>query len=206
MGATRERARPTRLCLSLRRGPPDLHALLSTGVRQPRTSQTQTIQIFFHCPPSHPSSFVSFSHPLARQQIHASGHSGATISREMVLNGSSGSGTALANGAAGPSRTVLVTGGAGYIGSHAVLQLLAAGFRAVVVDSLENSSELAVSRVAALAGDHAKNLSFHKVITPPLAMLLLPSLPLGTLQHFSSPVDCGGIDLASRSTCPLRFF
>ncbi|KAI4996011.1 hypothetical protein ZWY2020_040513 [Hordeum vulgare] len=45
-----------------------------------------------------------------------------------------------------PTRTVLVTGGAGYIGSHAVLQLLAAGFRAVVVDSLENSSELAARR------------------------------------------------------------
>lgn len=60
-------------------------------------------------------------------------------------------------------KTVLVTGGAGYIGSHAVLQLLAAGFRAVVVDSLGNSSELAVRRVAALAGEHARNLSFHKV-------------------------------------------
>jgi UDP-glucose 4-epimerase len=60
-------------------------------------------------------------------------------------------------------RTVLVTGGAGYIGSHAVLQLLLAGFRAVVVDNLNNSSELAVRRVAALAGDHSRNLSFHKV-------------------------------------------
>ncbi|KAG8056367.1 hypothetical protein GUJ93_ZPchr0002g25816 [Zizania palustris] len=67
-----------------------------------------------------------------------------------------------AAGAAGPSRTVLVTGGAGYIGSHTVLQLLAAGFRVVVVDSLGNSSELAVRRVAALAGDRAHNLSFHK--------------------------------------------
>jgi nucleoside-diphosphate-sugar epimerase len=52
-------------------------------------------------------------------------------------------------------KTVLVTGGAGYIGSHAVLQLLLAGFRAVVVDNLHNSTEL--------AGDHARNLSFHKV-------------------------------------------
>jgi NAD(P)-dependent dehydrogenase (short-subunit alcohol dehydrogenase family) len=56
-----------------------------------------------------------------------------------------------------------VTGGAGYIGSHAVLQLLLAGFRAVVVDNLHNSTDLALRRVAALAGDHARNLSFHKV-------------------------------------------
>jgi len=71
--------------------------------------------------------------------------------------------TAPAAAAAAAGRTVLVTGGAGYIGSHAVLQLLLAGFRAVVVDNLNNSSELAVRRVAALAGDHSRNLSFHKV-------------------------------------------
>ena len=68
---------------------------------------------------------------------------------------------------ANAGRTVLVTGGAGYIGSHAVLQLLLAGFRAVVVDNLNNSSELAVRRVAALAGDHSRNRSFHKVTTRP---------------------------------------
>ncbi|KAH7682148.1 UDP-glucose 4-epimerase protein [Dioscorea alata] len=59
--------------------------------------------------------------------------------------------------------TILVTGGAGYIGSHTVLQLLLGGFRAVVLDNLDNSSDLAINRVADLAGDFGKNLAFHKV-------------------------------------------
>ncbi|MQL75503.1 hypothetical protein Taro_007890, partial [Colocasia esculenta] len=61
------------------------------------------------------------------------------------------------------AKNVLVTGGAGYIGSHTVLQLLLGGYRAVVVDNLENSSEIAIRRVAELAGDFGKNLVFHKI-------------------------------------------
>ncbi len=56
--------------------------------------------------------------------------------------------------------TVLVTGGAGYIGSHTCVQLLEAGRRVVVVDNLVNSSETAIDRVRELAdGD----LVFHRV-------------------------------------------
>jgi UDP-glucose 4-epimerase len=65
-----------------------------------------------------------------------------------------------------------------------VLQLLAAGFRAVVVDSLQNSSELAVRRVAALAGDHAANLSFHKV-TPAGPFPLCPYQCSSSALHTS---------------------
>ncbi|KAJ8505979.1 hypothetical protein OPV22_006865 [Ensete ventricosum] len=61
------------------------------------------------------------------------------------------------------SRRVLVTGGAGYIGSHTVLQLLLEGFTVVVVDNLDNSSEVAVQRVAELAGDRRRNLTFHRI-------------------------------------------
>ncbi|XP_066367411.1 UDP-glucose 4-epimerase 1-like isoform X2 [Miscanthus floridulus] len=62
-------------------------------------------------------------------------------------------------------RTILVTGGAGYIGSHTVLQLLQQGFRVVVVDNLDNASEVALVRVAELAGHNgANNLVFHKLV------------------------------------------
>ena len=54
-------------------------------------------------------------------------------------------------GAPGLGR-VLVTGGAGYIGSHTTLELLNAGADVVVVDNLCNSCVDALKRVAELAG------------------------------------------------------
>lgn len=50
------------------------------------------------------------------------------------------------------TKRILVTGGAGYIGSHTCLELLAAGFEVVALDNLSNSSRVAVERVAELAG------------------------------------------------------
>ncbi|WP_300628413.1 UDP-glucose 4-epimerase GalE [uncultured Adlercreutzia sp.] len=47
---------------------------------------------------------------------------------------------------------VLVTGGAGFIGSHTVVELLERGYRVVIVDDLSNSSREAVRRVGAIAG------------------------------------------------------
>lgn len=61
------------------------------------------------------------------------------------------------------AKTILITGGAGYIGSHTVLQLLLGGFRAVVVDNLDNSSEIAIHRVKELAAEFGDNLVFHKL-------------------------------------------
>jgi len=48
--------------------------------------------------------------------------------------------------------TVLVTGGAGYIGSHTLVQLLEAGHEAVVVDNFCNSHAASLSRVQEIAG------------------------------------------------------
>ena len=47
---------------------------------------------------------------------------------------------------------ILVTGGAGYIGSHTCVELINAGYDVVVIDNLANSSEKSLDRVAALTG------------------------------------------------------
>ena len=58
---------------------------------------------------------------------------------------------------------VLVTGGAGFIGSHTVVQLLEGGYQVVIVDDLSNSSAVAVDRVKTIVGDEAaKNLTFYE--------------------------------------------
>jgi UDP-glucose 4-epimerase len=49
-------------------------------------------------------------------------------------------------------KSILVTGGAGYIGSHTVLLLLEAGHQVVVLDNLSNSSRESLNRVERLAG------------------------------------------------------
>ena len=54
---------------------------------------------------------------------------------------------------------ILVTGGAGYIGSHTVVELQNAGYDVVVLDNLSNSSEKSLQRVEAITG---KKVPFYK--------------------------------------------
>ncbi len=55
---------------------------------------------------------------------------------------------------------VLVTGGAGFIGSHTVVELLERGYRVVVVDNLSNASPVAIDRIKQIVGAAAERLTF----------------------------------------------
>ena len=56
--------------------------------------------------------------------------------------------------------TILLTGGAGYIGSHICVELANAGYNTVILDNLSNSSEESIRRVEKITG---KQVAFYKV-------------------------------------------
>jgi len=82
------------------------------------------------------------------------------------------------------NQTVLVTGGAGYIGSHACVELLQAGFKVVAVDNLSNSKPESLSRVQQITG---KSLSFYQTDIrdkPALTEIFAKESP-STVIHFA---------------------
>jgi UDP-glucose 4-epimerase len=96
--------------------------------------------------------------------------------------------------------TILVTGGAGYIGSHTCLELLQAGYEVAVVDNLTNSKEEALKRVQKLAG---KSLAFHQVDLLNKAALnaVFQSINIGAVIHFA------GLKAVGESVAqPLRYY
>ena len=56
-------------------------------------------------------------------------------------------------------KTILVTGGAGYIGSHTTIELIEAGYDVVIVDNLYNSKTEAVRREEQIVG---RKIKFYK--------------------------------------------
>ncbi|KVC78499.1 UDP-glucose 4-epimerase GalE [Burkholderia ubonensis] len=81
--------------------------------------------------------------------------------------------------------TILVTGGAGYIGSHTAVELLDHGYDVVIVDNLVNSKVESVRRVAQITG---KTPAFHQVDVCDEAVLgkVFDAHPITGVIHFAA--------------------
>ena len=81
-------------------------------------------------------------------------------------------------------KTILVTGGAGYIGSHTCVELLAAGYEVIVADNLCNSSQESLKRVERIA---QKTLIFHQADTRDRAAMkqIFSSHKIDAVIHFA---------------------
>jgi UDP-glucose 4-epimerase len=95
---------------------------------------------------------------------------------------------------------ILVTGGAGYIGSHTCVELLQAGHEVTVVDNLSNSREESLARVQQIAG---RSLTFHCVDLLDRAGLdrVLAGAGIDAVIHFA------GLKAVGESVAqPLRYY
>ncbi|MCG8568045.1 MAG: UDP-glucose 4-epimerase GalE [Desulfobacterales bacterium] len=95
---------------------------------------------------------------------------------------------------------ILVTGGAGYIGSHTCVELLNAGYQVVVLDNLSNSSEIALDRVREITG---KELTFIQadLMDKPALDTLFDTHPIDAVIHFA------GLKAVGESVAqPLRYY
>ena len=97
-------------------------------------------------------------------------------------------------------RTILVTGGAGFIGSHTVVELLQAGHRVVIVDNLCNSSPEVLARIQAITGQRPE---FEQVDLrdQPALQKVFDRQPIEAVIHFA------GLKAVGESTeLPLEYY
>ncbi len=95
---------------------------------------------------------------------------------------------------------ILVTGGAGYIGSHTCLELLNSGYDVIVVDNLSNSKQASLDRVQELTG---KNITFYQVDILDREALsnVFSRYPIQAVIHFA------GLKAPGESvTIPLQYY
>lgn len=95
---------------------------------------------------------------------------------------------------------ILVTGGAGYIGSHTCIELLNAGYEIIVVDNLINSSSESLRRVKELTG---KVFEFY-----PINLLHRQDLEsVFRLHHIDAVIHLAGLKAVGESvSLPLRYY
>lgn len=80
--------------------------------------------------------------------------------------------------------TILVTGGAGYIGSHTVLELLSANQDVIVIDNLSNSSEESLNRVKSITGKSA-TFYFGDIFDSELLTSIFSNHQIQSVIHFA---------------------
>lgn len=83
--------------------------------------------------------------------------------------------------------TILVTGGAGFIGSHTCVELLDKGYNVVIVDDLSNSSPVAVDRIREITGVMDDQLVFVEANILDRAALedIFSTYPIDAIIHFA---------------------
>lgn len=98
----------------------------------------------------------------------------------------------MVNGLLSPGmKKVIVTGGAGFIGSHTVVELASAGYEPVIVDDLRNSEERVLDGIAAILG---RRPSFHRVDcndSTAISALLAQEAPAHGVIHFAADKAVG---------------
>ncbi len=79
---------------------------------------------------------------------------------------------------------ILVTGGAGYIGSHTCVELQNAGYDVVVLDNLSNSSKESLARVSAITG---KPVTFYEgdILDREILGKVFKEQPIDSCIHFA---------------------
>ena len=96
--------------------------------------------------------------------------------------------------------SVLVTGGAGYIGSHTCVELLQAGYDVVIADNLSNSKEESVTRVQEITG---RLLKFYKtdLLDKQELNKIFGAEPIDAVVHFAGLKAVGeSVDI------PLKYY
>ena len=81
---------------------------------------------------------------------------------------------------------ILVTGGAGFIGSHTCVELLNAGYDVVVVDDLSNASEVALKRVERITGKKVRAFYQGDVKDGALLDRIFDEQPICGAIHFAA--------------------
>ncbi len=95
---------------------------------------------------------------------------------------------------------ILITGGAGYIGSHTCVELLGEGHELVVVDNLSNSSPVALDRVRAITG---RDFAFYNADLRDRKMLSA----IFAEQAIDSVIHFAGLKAVGESVSqPLRYY